>query len=209
MLVGTIALLPFLGREFMPALEEGHLWIRGIFPTGVSLQENSDRSRIARAMMRKYPEVELIVCQLGRPDSGVDPTGFYSAEFFVPLKSPEHWPATTPNHGWRRWFWPLRARTKPELVKAMNDDLAQALPGVNWNFSQVIRDNVLEVLSGVQGENSCKIIGPDLDQLERLGNLVTANCAECRASRMWATTASWGKPMSSCRSIGTNAPFGT
>jgi cobalt-zinc-cadmium resistance protein CzcA len=174
LIVGTLALLPFLGREFMPALEEGHLWIRGIYPIGVSLDENSEKSRIARAVMRKYPEVELIVCQLGRPDSGVDPTGFYSAEFFVPLKPQEHWPATVEATGWRRLFGAMRPRSKPELVQEMSAELALALPGVNWNFSQVIRDNVLEVLSGVQGENSVKIIGPDLDELERLGDLVTS-----------------------------------
>jgi heavy metal efflux system protein len=168
----TLCLLPFLGREFMPALEEGHIWIRGIFPVSVSLQENAEGSRLARAIMRKYPEVELVTCQLGRPDSGVDPTGFYSAEFFVPLKPQEKWPATTAATGWRRWFGALRPRTKPELVQEISTELSEALPGVNWNFSQVIRDNVLEVLSGVQGENSVKILGPDLDELEKLGKVV-------------------------------------
>lgn len=169
MTVGTIALLPFLGREFMPPLEEGHIWIRGIYPVNISLEQNSEKSRIARAIMRKYPEVESVVSQLGRPDAGVDPTGFFSAEFFVPLKPQERWPATMPRTGWRKWFGKLRPRTKPELIAEMNVELQEALGGVNWNFSQVIRDNVLEVLSGVQGENSVKIIGPDLDALESLG----------------------------------------
>ncbi len=174
----TLACLPMLGREFMPALEEGHLWIRGIFPVNVSLQENSEGSRRARAIMCTYPEVELVVCQLGRPDSGVDPTGFYSAEFFVPLKPQEDWPATVRATGWRRLIGPLRRRTKPELIQEMSTELSEALPGVNWNFSQVIRDNVLEVLSGVQGENSVKILGPDLDELEKLGRQVAAELAE-------------------------------
>ncbi len=178
LMLATLACLPFLGREFMPALEEGHLWIRGIFPVSVSLQENAEGSRLARAIMRKYPEVELVVCQLGRPDSGVDPTGFYSAEFFVPLKPQEEWAAATPATGWRRLFGPLRRRTKPELIQEMSAELAEALPGVNWNFSQVIRDNVLEVLSGVQGENSVKILGPDLDELEQLGRKVAAALGE-------------------------------
>ena len=68
----------------------------------------------------------------------------------------------------------MRARTKPELVSELSDELTSALPGVNWNFSQAIRDNVLEVLSGVQGENSVKIIGPDLDRLEELGKQAVA-----------------------------------
>lgn len=174
MIVGTIASLPFLGREFMPALEEGHIWARAIYPVAVSLRENSDKSRIAREIMRKYPEVELVVNQIGRPESGTDPTGFYSSEFFIPLKPQEDWKSTVPATGWHKWFGSLRRRTKPELVRELSDELTAALPGVNWNFSQVIRDNVLEVLSGVQGENSVKIIGPDLDQLEDLGKLAAA-----------------------------------
>jgi heavy metal efflux system protein len=170
--LATLAMLPLLGREFMPALEEGHLWIRGIYPVSISLDQNAEKSRLARAVMRKYPEVELVVCQLGRPDSGVDPTGFYSAEFFVPLKPFETWPATVAQTGWKGWFRAQRPRTKDELIQEMSHELNELLPGVNWNFSQVIRDNVLEVLSGVQGENSIKIFGPDLDELERIGQQV-------------------------------------
>ena len=174
LIAATAMLLPHLGREFMPSLEEGHIWIRGIFPVSISLEQNSEKSRIARAVMRKYPEVETVVCQLGRPDSGLDPTGFYNAEFFVPLKPQENWPATVDNQGWRSWLSPMRPRTKPELVQEISEELERLLPGVNWNFSQVIRDNVLEVLSGVQGENSVKIIGPDLDELESIGNQVVS-----------------------------------
>ncbi len=174
MIVGTIVALPFLGREFMPALEEGHIWARATFPVGVSLNENADKSRIVREIMRKYPEVELVVNQIGRPESGTDPTGFYSSEFFIPLKPQENWVATVPTTGWRKWFGAIRPRTKPELVRELSDELTTALPGVNWNFSQVIRDNVLEVLSGVQGENSVKIIGNDLEQLEELGKQAVA-----------------------------------
>jgi heavy metal efflux system protein len=169
MILGTIMALPHLGREFMPSLEEGHIWARAIYPVSVSLRENSEKSKQAREIMRQFPEVELVVNQIGRPESGTDPTGFYSSEFFIPLKPQEKWEKTIPVEGWRKWFGPLRARTKPELVRELNNQLTTALPGVNWNFSQVIRDNVLEVLSGVQGENSVKIIGPDLDRLEDLG----------------------------------------
>jgi len=169
MIGGTIVSLENLGREFMPALEEGHIWARAIYPVGVSLAENSDKSRIAREIMRQFPEVDLVVNQIGRPESGTDPIGFYSSEFFIPLKPQEKWVATVPATRWHKLFGPMRARTKPELIGELNDKLTAALPGVNWNFSQVIRDNVLEVLSGVQGENSVKIIGPDLNRLEELG----------------------------------------
>src|SRR5262249_49471730 len=77
----TVAALPFLGGEFMPELEEGNLWIRGTFPVNVGLEEASEKVRLARAVMRKYPEVEAIVTQVGRPDDGTDPTGFYDTEY--------------------------------------------------------------------------------------------------------------------------------
>ncbi|MGH7193997.1 MAG: efflux RND transporter permease subunit, partial [Candidatus Saccharimonadales bacterium] len=178
LIAGTGLLAPLLGREFMPPLEEGHIWIRGVFPVSISLEQNAEKSRLARHLMRKYPEVETVVCQLGRPESGTDPTGFYSAEFFVPLKPFENWPATVGRTGWRQWLGGKRPRTKSELIGEMSRELRRYLPGANWNFSQVIRDNVLEVLSGVQGENSVKIIGPDLDELEKLGNQMVAALGE-------------------------------
>src|SRR5262249_14957279 len=88
----TLGATPFLGREFMPELEEGNLWIRGTFPLNISLDEVSEKVKIARAIMRKYPEVEAIVTQVGRPDDGTDAAGFYNAEFFVPLKPQRRWP---------------------------------------------------------------------------------------------------------------------
>jgi cobalt-zinc-cadmium resistance protein CzcA len=166
----TAVAIPFLGNEFMPELEEGNFWIRGTFPLNASLDEVAERCRTARAVMRNYPEVEVVVSQIGRPDDGTDPTGFYNSEFFVPLKRRQEWPAVKPQTGWRQIFGSMRARSKEELTQEMNRDLANAVPGVNWNFSQNIRDNVMEALSGVKGDNSVKIIGPDLDELERLAD---------------------------------------
>src|SRR5262249_52818946 len=154
----TLSALPFLGSEFMPELEEGNLWIRGTFPLNASLDEVSAKVRIARAIMGKYAEVEVIVTQVGRPDDGTDPTGFFNAEFFVPLKPESAWPKEKPQEGWWRLFGATRARTKAELVQEMNKALNDALIGVDWNFSQNIRDNVMESLSGVKGDNSVKII---------------------------------------------------
>ena len=115
----TVLLLPILGREFMPAVgRRAHLDSRHLSGQRFARPERPNRSRLARAIMRKYPEVELVVCQLGRPDSGVDPTGFYSAEFFVPLKPQENWPADGAATGWRRWLGRCDPRTKPELVAA-------------------------------------------------------------------------------------------
>jgi heavy metal efflux system protein len=171
-LIISVAAVPFLGHEFMPELEEGNLYIRGTFPVNVSLAEAAAKARQARAVMRSFPAVELVASQVGRPDDGTDPTGFYNVEFSVPLKLESEWPLEKPQQGWRKWFGTLRRRTKPELIKDMKDALNRNSLGIDWNFSQYIRDNVMESLSGVKGDNSVKIIGPDLDELERLANRV-------------------------------------
>jgi cobalt-zinc-cadmium resistance protein CzcA len=166
---GTFCLIPQIGREFMPELEEGNLWLRGIGELNMNLEHSVAIAKQARAIMASYPEVESIVTQSGRPDDGTDTEGFYSGEYFVPLRHQEDWPKVMPATGWRRWIWgPVRARTKPELVRAMNEELESKIPGVTWNFSQNIRDNVLEAMSGVKGDNSLKIFGPDIDKLELL-----------------------------------------
>jgi len=178
--VGTIALLPLLGREFMPELEEGNLYIRGTFPINAALEEVADKTRRARQILRSYPEVALVASQVGRPDDGTDPTGFYNAEFSIPLRPEKEWPALV-ERGWDRrlsgrfgrWLGP-RSRTKPELIAAMNEQMHRELIGVDWNFSQYIRDNVMESLSGVKGDNSVKIFGPDLDELEKLADQTKA-----------------------------------
>lgn len=170
LLIGTGVSLVFLGREFMPALEEGNIYLRGTFPPNVSLEEVSERVEIARSRLKRYPEVRAILAQLGRPDDGTDPTGFYNAELFLPLRREETWPASEEETGiWKYWS-PKRHRTKDELVAAMQKDLATAVLGVDWNFSQAIRDQVMETLSGVKGENSVKIFGPNLDELEVLAD---------------------------------------
>jgi cobalt-zinc-cadmium resistance protein CzcA len=154
----TLAALPMLGREFMPELEEGNLWIRGVFPMNSSLDATTHGVLIAREIMKAYPELQTILVQVGRPDDGTDSSGFYNSEFFVTLKPESAWPVPAGRR---------RRRGKPELIEEMNGQLVRNLIGVDWNFSQNIRDNVMESLSGVKGENSVKIIGPDLSELEQ------------------------------------------
>ncbi len=167
--LGTLMMLPLLGREFMPALEEGNLWIRGTAPLNTSIERHTELSRRARAIMATYPEVETIVNQLGRPDDATDTDGYYNSEYFVPLLPEKDWPMTVERTGWQKWLLGAkRARTKDEIVDAMDAELEAKLPGISWNFSQNIRDNVMEALSGIKGDNSVKIIGPDLDKLETL-----------------------------------------
>jgi len=123
----------------------------------VSLDEVAARSRQLRALLRQFPECAAIVPAVGRPDDGTDPTGYYNCETMVPLRPAAEWPAV-PKYG--------RPRTKAELVKDLNEALDREFPGVDWDISQIIRDNVLEALSGVKGENSIKLFGPDLGTLE-------------------------------------------
>ena len=166
MLIGTVLCLPWLGREFMPTLEEGNVYIRGTFPANVSLDEVSRQVDIAREKLQTYPEVRAVLAQLGRPDDGTDPTGFYNAEIFAPLVHEEEWPVVEDQSRYFGLWKSKRHRTKDELVESMQQALDQAVVGVDWNFSQSIRDNVMETLSGVKGENSLKIFGPDLQTLE-------------------------------------------
>ncbi len=142
--------LPMLGTEFLPHLDEGNLWIRATMPTTISYSESARLIPRLRDVMASFQPVRLIVSQLGRPDDGTDATGFYNAEFLVDLKDRSQW----------RGF-----KSKDELVDRMNDRLSQ-IPGVSFNFSQNIEDNVEEAVTGVKGELAVKLFGDDLDTLE-------------------------------------------
>jgi heavy metal efflux system protein len=148
-LVVTYALVPFLGGEFMPKLEEGNLWVRATLPVDISFETSSTLSDEIRAMLEGFPEVTHAVSQMGRPDDGTDVTTFNNIEFFVQLQPESQWP-----HG----------LTKPKLIDDMNAVLSN-YPGVVFNFSQNIQDNVEEAMSGVKGENSLKLFGEDIDVL--------------------------------------------
>lgn len=160
----TVAVLPYLGREFMPELEEGNLVVRGTFPVNVSIEEVARTAALVRRTIAQFPEVRVVASQIGRPDDGMDPTGFHELQCFVPLKDPRTWPVPP---GCRR------RRSKSELVRELDRAVESATLGVEFDFSQIIRDNVMESLSGVKGENSIKIFGPDLPELERLAAQVT------------------------------------
>jgi len=149
-LAGTLSTLPFIGGEFMPKLEEGNLWVRAMMPNTISFAYASQLADQMRSVFKKHPEVIDVVSQLGRPDDGTDPTSYFNCEFFVNLKPREEW---------------SRGMTKPELVHQIEAELQQ-IPGVNYNFSQTIQDNVQEAMSGVKGENSIKLFGDDLEKLE-------------------------------------------
>ncbi len=150
----TGLLLPHIGGEFLPKLEEGNLWIRASLPPTISLAAGQPYVDRMRNIIHSYPEVVTVVTQHGRPDDGTDPTGFFNVEFFAPLYPPKD-----------RAHWPKDLR-KEELVEGLRQRLANEFPGVVFNFSQNIEDNVQEAVSGVKGENSIKLFGPDLRILE-------------------------------------------
>jgi cobalt-zinc-cadmium resistance protein CzcA len=173
LIAGTCFIIPHIGNEFMPELEEGNLWIRCTSSLNINLERGADLAKQARAIMMTYPEVEQVISQLGRPDDGTDSSGFYNTEYFVPLRPQSEWPLMIKQEGWRRWVYgEYRARTKSELINDMNGELEAKLPGNVWGFSQYIRDNVMESMSGVKGDNSVKIFGPDLDRLQELAEKV-------------------------------------
>jgi cobalt-zinc-cadmium resistance protein CzcA len=144
-----------LGLEFLPKLEEGNFWIRATLPASISLEEGNGYVNRMRRLIRSFPEVDTVVSQHGRPDDGTDATGFFNAEFFVPLKPFDAWP---------------RGVDKDELTAQLTAALTEKFPGVEFNFSQYIQDNVEEAASGVKGENSVKVYGNDLATLERVAH---------------------------------------
>jgi heavy metal efflux system protein len=153
----ALAAVRGLGLEFLPHLEEGNLWVRATMPPSISLEEGNGYVNRMRRLIHSFPEVVTVVSQHGRPDDGTDATGFFNAEFFVPLRPFDKWPAGV---------------DKAALTRDMNRALAARFPGVEFNFSQYIEDNVEEAASGVKGENSVKLFGNDLATLERTANKI-------------------------------------
>jgi cobalt-zinc-cadmium resistance protein CzcA len=152
-----------LGSEFLPTLEEGNLWIRASMPPTLSLEAGIPFVERMREILLRHPEVITVVSQHGRPDNGSDAAGFFNAEFFVPLKPFEEWPA---------------GLTKEKLVDELQAEFSSDFVGINFNFSQYIQDNVEEGLSGVKGANSIKIVGPDLATLEQIAKSAIAEMAQ-------------------------------
>jgi heavy metal efflux system protein len=152
-----------LGTEFLPKLEEGNLWIRALLPPTITLEAGMDTVARMRNIIGSYAPVRTVVSEQGRGEDGTDPDGSFVAEFFVPLKPTDEWP---------------RGLTKEEMVKQMSEQLKREFVGVDFNFSQYIQDNIEEAVSGVKGENSIKIFGRDLAELERLSKAVKTVIAE-------------------------------
>ncbi|MBS0239303.1 MAG: efflux RND transporter permease subunit [Proteobacteria bacterium] len=156
-LAGSGFIASRLGSEFLPHLEEGNLWIRASMPPTIALEAGEPTVRKMREILLRHPEIITVVSQHGRPDDGSDASPFSNVELFAPLKPFDQWPA---------------GLTKDILVNQIQQEFTAVMPGVTFNFSQYIQDNVEEALSGVKGENSVKIIGRDQQVLETLARQV-------------------------------------
>ena len=157
LLILSIGLVPLLGSEFLPKLDEGNIWLTITLPPSTALERTKEVERQVRAILKGYPEVNNVVTQVGRPDDGTDPKGPNNMEIMADLKPKSEW----------------RFTDKEAMIADMTQKI-RAMPGVPTNFSQVIQDNVEEALSGVKGEIAVKIFGPDLEILEDRGEQVAA-----------------------------------
>jgi len=152
-----------IGSEFLPHLDEGAIWVSGTLPPSEGPTASIDFTNKARIVMASFPEVTQVVSQTGRPDDGTDTTGFFNTEYFVDLKRKEQWR-------------PLFHQDKEALIAAMNKEL-EKFPGVIWNFSQPISDNMEEAVSGVKGELAVKLYGDNLRTLEEKAGEIQAQMA--------------------------------
>jgi cobalt-zinc-cadmium resistance protein CzcA len=158
-------LMTQLGGEFLPALEEGNLWIRASMPPTIGLEAGEPATTKMREILLRHPEVITAVSQHGRPDDGSDASPFSNVELFVPLKPYDEWPT---------------GLTKDMLIAQLQKEFNDELPGVEFNFSQYIQDNIEEALSGVKGANSVKVIGRDLPTIERFATEVMRQMQQVR-----------------------------
>jgi len=169
----------FLGLEFLPKLEEGNLWIRATLPSTISLEEGNGYVNKMRELIRKFPEVESVVSQHGRPDDGTDAAGFFNAEFFAPLRPVSEWRSGV---------------DKDDLTAEILKALQENFPGVEFNFSQYLQDNVAEAVSGVKGENSIKLFGNDLEALTETAAKIKAVLATVQGITDLSIFTSLGQP---------------
>ncbi|MBS4005997.1 MAG: efflux RND transporter permease subunit [Afipia sp.] len=179
LVVFTFVAVRMLGLEFLPKLEEGNLWIRATLPPTISLEEGNSYVNEMRKLIRARPEVESVVSQHGRPDDGTDAAGLFNAEFFAPLKPVSEWPGS---------------RDKDDLTSELLAQLQKRFPGVEFNFSQYLQDNVAEAVSGVKGENSIKLYGSDLEELTKTANKIKSVLSTVKGITDLSVFTSLGQP---------------
>ncbi len=175
----SLLLIPGIGAEFMPHLDEGALWIRATMPYTISFEESSKISPQVREILRSFPEVTVVASEHGRPDDGTDPTGFFNCEFYVGLKP------------YSEWKGPYR--TKPDLIAAIDKRL-QAFPGIIFNYTQPAEDAVDEAETGLKSSLAVKVFGPDLAVLESKGKEIKRTLERVRGIKGVTLVEELGQP---------------
>jgi heavy metal efflux system protein len=175
----SLLLIPRVGAEFMPKLDEGALWVRATMPYTISFDEAAKIAPRVRQLLRSFPEVTTVASELGRPDDGTDPTGFFNVEFYVGLK---------PYSQWRGAY-----RNKAGLIEAVNDKLAQ-FPGITFNYTQPAEDAVDEAETGLKSALAVKVFGADLHTLEQKGKAIKKVLERVRGIRDVTLVQELGQP---------------
>jgi cobalt-zinc-cadmium resistance protein CzcA len=157
LLVASLLLVPFIGAEFMPHLDEGALWVRATMPSTISYDESAKIAPQVRDILHAFPEVTTVSSELGRPDDGTDPTGFFNVEFYVGLKPYSQWTGSY--------------HSKAALIERVNEKLA-AFPGIIFNYTQPAEDAVDEAETGLKSALAVKVYGPNLDTLQQRGKAI-------------------------------------
>ncbi len=179
LLGGSLLLVPRIGAEFMPHLDEGALWVRATMPYTISFDESAKLTPKVRDILKSFPEVTTVASELGRPDDGTDPTGFFNVEFFVGLK-----PYST---------WSGAYRNKAGLIEAINRRLS-SFPGVNFNYTQPAEDAVDEAETGLKSALAVKVFGSNLDTLEQKGRAIKQVLEQVRGIREVTLVQELGQP---------------
>ena len=175
----SLLLIPRIGAEFMPQLDEGALWVRATMPYTISFEEASKVTPKVREVLRSFPEVTTVASELGRPDDGTDSTGFFNVEFYVGLKPYSQWTGSY--------------RTKAALIEAINKKLL-AFPGIIFNYTQPAEDAVDEAETGLKSALAVKVFGPDLNTLEQKGKEIKQLLEKVRGIRDVTLVQELGQP---------------
>jgi cobalt-zinc-cadmium resistance protein CzcA len=179
LLAAALLLVPFIGAEFMPHLDEGALWVRATMPSTISFDESAKVAPQVRKILRSFPEVTTVSSELGRPDDGTDPTGFFNVEFFVGLKPYSQWTGAY--------------RTKAALIEAVNQKL-QSFPGITFNYTQPAEDAVDEAETGLKSALAVKVFGRDLITLQQRGKAIKNVLEQVRGIRDVTLVQELGQP---------------
>jgi cobalt-zinc-cadmium resistance protein CzcA len=179
LLAASLLLVPLVGAEFMPQLDEGALWVRATMPYTISFDEAAKVAPKVRAILKSFPEVTTVASELGRPDDGTDPTGFFNVEFYVGLKPYSQWTGAY--------------RNKAQLTAAINKKL-EGFPGITFNYTQPAQDAVDEAETGLKSALAVKVFGPDLKTLEIKGKAIKQVLSQVRGIKNVTLVQELGQP---------------